>query len=236
MKKSVLFFALTLCFQSGFGQTALETEIVSSSLDTTSVIRLPSLQRLLDHIATASPRIRKAEALIAKTKHQLSRTKLNWLDAISFGVSSTYGSYGNDVLDQISLGVTGGLTVRLSLFDVFSRKSQKGIMQEELVVTESNRQVVEREERRILITLYREHHLSGEMVRIKSDAWSAAELHQKMAETEFTQGDIPVSELARVTEIAMKAEAEFEQSRAMYRTSRAVLENFVGTSLSTIGR
>ena len=63
---------------------------------------LPSLDVVLEQALGRSPSLQFQDALINKSEAQVSRTKLLLLDAVSAGVSTTVGSYGNSLIDQIA--------------------------------------------------------------------------------------------------------------------------------------
>jgi len=196
--------------------------------------QLPPLEAVLAHVLLHAPRLKMQDALIEKNHYTLARAKLDLLDGVTAGVSTTYGSYGNTVLDEISLGMTAGFSIRFSLFDLFSQRSRRGTFRKELEVSIHKRDEIREDVQRLIIALYNKVLLTQRLVGIKSEARRTTEVHLRMAEAEFAQGDIPVSELARVTEIASKARAEYETARYDYITAYAQLENLLGTRLNTL--
>lgn len=195
---------------------------------------LPPLDKVIRQALQFSPRLGYQKALVAQKSAELQRTRRGWMDGIIAGVSTTYGSYGNTVLDEINAGMTAGFTVRMSLFDLFGQKSKARIFQQSVNMASHKREEAAMEVKQVIISMYNRLELHRRMVRIKSSAYQAADVHRQMAESEFAQGDIPVSELARVAEIAEKTRAEYENARFEYVNAYAQLENMIGASLSTL--
>ncbi len=195
---------------------------------------LPPLDAVLRHMVAHSPRVKQQDALVEKGRAELNRSRLEWLDGFFGGVSSTYGSYGNATLDEISMGVQGTVSVRLSLFDLLGSRTRRAAFREELEVARQKREEVRTEEQRWVIDLYYRLDLMGRLVAVQAEARQAAGVHQQMAETEFSQAAIPVSELARVSEIAAKAHADYESARSAYLSLFAQLENALGVRLAEL--
>ena len=57
---------------------------------------------------------------------------------------------------------------------------------------------------------------------------------QQMAEAQFGTGDVPIAELARVTEIAAKARSDYETARSEYLNAYQKLESLVGMPLEEL--
>jgi outer membrane protein TolC len=195
---------------------------------------IPPLDQVLAVGLRHSPRVRSWEALERKTRHELERERKEWLDGISVGATTTYGSWGNDILNQTQTGTVVGLTVRWSLFDLFGRGDAVGVLREELVATEAKTFEVMEDERADLISLYTDLRLAERLVAVNGEAAQTTAAHREMANAEFTQGDIPVSELARVTEISTKAKALFETAVSEYMKRYKLLENRIGVSLESL--
>lgn len=224
---ALVFGLLTL----GAIPASAQTDPVPQPATTLQPDELPPLDRILAYAVAHSPRLKQQDALVEQNRQQVGRVRLEWLDGITAGVSSTYGSYGNAVLDEIAVGVQGTVGVRLSVLDMIGGKSRRNLFRQELEVARQKREEVRVEEQSVVIDLYHRLELAGRLVSVHSGALQAAQVHEQMAETEFAQADIPVSELARVTEIASKAQAEYETARSSYLSLYAQLENLLGVSL-----
>lgn len=207
---------------------------LQAQVDTTSTPPLPALERVIAQALEYAPRLQYQEALVNQKRYELQRTRRSWMDGLIAGVSTTYGSYGNELLDEINVGMTAGFTVRMSLFDLFGQKSKARVFGEAVAMARSKHEEAEMEVRQLVLAYYHRLDLHQRMVRIKSSAFQAADVHRQMAEAEFAQGDIPISELARVSEIAEKSRAEYENARYEYVNAYAQLENLIGAPLKTL--
>jgi outer membrane protein TolC len=192
------------------------------------------MERVLEASLRNSPRVRARRALERKTRRELNREEKGWLDGISIGAGTTYGSFGNDILDETQTGFNVGVTLRWSLFDLFGRNDVIGVLREEIVITEEKVLEVIEDERADIISLYSDLLLAERLVTVNGEAAQATAVHREMANSEFLQGDIPVSELARVTEISTKAKALFETALSGYMKRYRLLENRIGVPLGSL--
>lgn len=195
---------------------------------------LPPLDAVLGAVRAQSPTLRYADATVAKNEAQLDRTRRAWSDNIGVNVGASAGTYGNAIVDQLSLGTTVGVSVRVSLYDFMGRKHEARQAEAELEQSRQRRAEADEELDLVIIALYRKTELAYRLVGVRSGGMESARTHLTMAESEFVQGDIPVSELARVDQIAAESEAAYETARTDYLTAYAQLEVFCGTPLATL--
>lgn len=197
---------------------------------------IPELDAVLERAVEHSPRLQGQQALVRKNQQLLERAEKTWMDNVTFGAQALYGSYGNEVLNTTNLGLTTGVSIRLSLFDFTGRSNQIAAWEEEVAVARSQEDQVVLEERQYVIDLYSRLTLARRLVLIRSEAWQAACAHQGMADAQFNQGDIPIAELARVTEISAKAQSDYETARSDYIAAYKKLEVVTGSPLHSLVR
>jgi outer membrane protein TolC len=195
---------------------------------------IPELDAVIERAIEHSPRLRGKQALVRKNRQLLERAQKTWMDNVTFGAQAMYGSYGNEVLNTTNLGLTTGVSIRLSLFDFTGRGNQIAAWEEEVAVSRSQEDEAVLEERQYVIDLYSRLTLARRLVVVRSEAWQAACAHQAMADAQFIQGDIPIAELARVTEIAAKAQSDYETARSDYANAYRKLEVVTGTPLASL--
>jgi len=195
---------------------------------------IPNLQVVVERAIDNSPRLRSQQALVRKNRQLLDRAQKTWMDNVTVGAQALYGSYGNELLNTTNLGLTTGISIRLSLFDFIGRGNEIAAWEEEVAVSRAKEDEVVLEERQYVIDIYSRLTLARRLVVVRSEAWQATSTHQEMAEAQFRQGDVPIAELARVTEIASKARSDYETSRSQYLNAYKKLEVLVGAPLTSL--
>lgn len=228
--KSALVGVLGLLLQAG-APTAAEAQTTSN---TDSLVVLPSLEAVLAQSRAFAPHIEERRALLRKNEQLVDRASKTWLDGISFGVQSTAGTYGNTTVDQLNVGATASASVRFSLFDIFAQRDQKKIMRYELEISREMIRKAEVEEAGYVVGLY--HHVDEQQrqLAVRADSWRSAQIHREMAELEFTNGNISVAELARVSAIESKAHSDYLNATSAFRSAYRQLEVRIGAPLSSL--
>ncbi|MEM6335368.1 MAG: TolC family protein [Bacteroidota bacterium] len=199
----------------------------------TAVPELPTLDQVMHRVLAHAPRLQMQQALVEKNRDLVRTTGLEWLDAVEVNLGSTYGADGTVVpgalvVDPHRASLRAGVSLRVSLFDVFGRSSRRGAFEHELDVARHAHANAEMEVRREVVGRYEQLKLTRRLVEVRAEGWRAADLHRTMAETAFAQGDLPVSELARVTEIAARAHEAFETARTEYLIAFGQLNVMMG--------
>lgn len=210
---------------SGWAQTASATD---------SLRALPSLEAVIQQSLAFAPHIEQNKALLRKNEQLVDRASKTWLDGISLGVQSTAGTYGNTNVDQLNVGATAAASIRFSLFDIFAQRDQKKIMRYELEVSREMIRKSEVEETQYVVSLFHRVEDWQRQVAVKADAWRSSQVHREMAELEFTNGNITVAELARVSEIEAKSHSDYLSAVAEYRSWYRQLEVRIGAELSSL--
>ena len=85
-----------------------------------------------------------------------------------------------------------------------------------------------------VIRLYQDFKLSQKLVTISSKNKEASQINYVMAEKDFVQGQIPVSEISRLLDIANKSSQEFETNLNRFQTNYMQLEAYTNTNLLTL--
>ena len=228
--KSALVGVLGLLLQAGTPANA----VAQTASVTDSLIVLPPLEVVLAQSRAYAPHIEERRALLRKNEQLVDRASKIWLDGISVGVQTTAGTYGNDTIDQINVGATASASVRFSLFDLFAQRDQRKIMDFELDVSREMIRKAEVEEAEFIVGLYQRVEDWQRQIAIRAESWRSAQIHREMAEHEFTNGNISVAELARVSSIEASAHSTYISAVGEFRTTYRQLEIRIGTSLSSL--
>ncbi|MEM8600537.1 MAG: TolC family protein [Bacteroidota bacterium] len=195
---------------------------------------LPPLDVVLAAARSYSPRLRMEAAAVTQASANLRGSRALWLQGITVGASTNYGSTGNATLDEVTIGTQTTIGVRLSLYDLFGRRHDMRAQEARITQAREQEQMVEIEEDRFVTQLYHEVALAERLVGVRSEALQAARSHYAVAERAFSQGHLSVADLAQVTQTKASAEATYESASAEYRNAYAQLELVVGTSLRAL--
>ena len=229
--KLALTFLLAFSF-AGFSQNSLATNELT--------IALPPIEEVISWAKCHSPQVRMQEALIHKNEQSIDIQRKQWLDGI--GVDFQLGTGNQSLLVQQATGTVDAISnsnngyrasvnVRLSMFDIVGRKSSIKMAHFEKQIAVEKQAVVEEELSTFIITKYYAIQTAQSLLKIKSEAKQATLLNRQMAEKEFNEGNIAVSEISRIIEISAKAASEYEVAKQYLYENIRVLENLTGKKL-----
>lgn len=198
---------------------------------TTKGIALPPLDTLYAWADQYNPTIQFHNAVIKRSEEDAKRVSKQWLDAIKFSGNLRVGSYGNTTINQVETGYTYGPSVSFSLYEILSHPNQLKVFKEEHRAAEFKREEAKLDLHKYVRQIYNNIILQQTLLRIKSEALNTSYMHLKMAEKEFNEGAITLSELSRVNEIYTKSEIEFEMNISELRNDVMELEQVVGVPI-----
>lgn len=171
-------------------------------------------------------------------------TKQKILDAVSFGGSYTYGNLSSVALaDPLnsnqfntfsSSRYSTGVLLALPLGQIVGRGNQ--IRKEELNLrhTEAVRQDREDQIRQQLISLYQNVLLARKLLTIQQDAYVTVQTRYDLAERQFRQGQMLLADYSQAATTLTAAAVAQEAARNQYNTSFMLLEEVVGTKISSL--
>jgi outer membrane protein TolC len=181
-----------------------------------------------------APKLAVQEAIVARSRHEVERTRKRWMEGVTAGVSSSYGSFGNSVVDAVEIGQRLEVGIKVSLFDLLGRDASVGVFRERLEAAKQQRRVLAEAVRKQVIERYYAAKQAREMTVVQSRGYTSTQTHLQMAEASFQQGTLSVDKLSRVTEVAANAEARFREARLRYKKACDQLERLIGTSLGEL--
>jgi len=213
-----------------------------------SVASLPPLQKVLDYAAINSPIVKEQEAMSEHFGETEKITHKLWMDKVFMDLGAQRANNGavlnvnnnvsesefNSLSFQNLNSLRLGVAVRLSLYDGFARKNLIKQAQFRKIASEQHTQYLKQEVKFRIIDAYKDAQLSYKLLSIKADKKYALFIQKEMAEKEFQQSQIHISELSRVTELSSNAYAEFEQASNNYEKLYLQLEILIGTPLSSL--
>lgn len=237
IKYSFLFFISVVCNLPVLAQQA-------DSLEYQNPYTIPPLEELIQAALEYSPLLQEQKAIIGREKQNLEIVRKKWMDKVftdvGYGYSNNYAATSvaaNNSRDFESISTIAGdnyragITVRIGMFDVFARKNLKKKEMYQIQAAQHRKTTIQNEIRLKTILFYKELQLSQRILKIKSDKKQALSLQKQMAEKEFLQGELHISELGRITELSSNAMTDFEKAITAYEKAYITLENHVGTRL-----
>jgi outer membrane protein TolC len=207
---------------------------------------LPPLATIIDSALVHSPILAMYDSELEISKMELERKKNQWTDYLFSTSEIRYGSTDNVVFSQdqstysntINAVVTTrysiGLGLRISAFDMIDRKRKIIIANEENKIAQSRRDDMVRQITKEVTLLYNSVILNQRILTIKSETQQAKLIHFNMAEKQFLEGEIPVSEYAQIIEMIAKSSSEFETAKMDFTNAYFLLETAVGLNLQDI--
>lgn len=189
-------------------------------------------------IVVAEKEIMHQEAII---------TQKGLLSSVSLISGYNYGTAGNIALTESNVNnpvnsfttakssrYTVGVNFSLPLDRLMTRGNQMQKKQLEHKQTELTQKIKEKDIAREVTDLYEELLLTNRILLLSNEALNSLQLHRKMAENEFQEGEIPVSELVRVSEMYTKAAISNEEVKSKFKSAYQHLEQRVGVKLSEL--
>lgn len=239
---NILFFVSCSLFTKA--QDSLE--VIQLNREEILAFNLPHVDTLVNNAIKYSPLVKFYGSNSAVAKAELDVQRKDWAYRIysdagyyyanNYSVLTTAAEGGG--FESVSLGrgdvYRGGVTIRVSLFDLIGRKHLVQRAKKEYEATQYQIDDAEMEVRLQVRQLYTELKLTHKLIAIKSNTFNTLQTQLQMAEKQFKQGEIEIAELATVTEITARSQMAFEDAKAEYEKLYIKMEIIVGKSLATL--
>lgn len=240
MKNGILSLLFTIFIQLWSNGQTVAPKISSPGL--------PPLEKVLQCAEANAHLVKEQEALSQHYAQGVTVAQKLWMDKVfmDMGVqrsnngalltvnNSVSASEFNSLSFQNMNSFRVGLTVRLSLYDGMARKNlvQQAYLRQK--ASEEHALFLKQDTKFRITDLYKDAQLAYKLLTIKAEKKYALFMQKEMAEKEFQQGQLHISELGRITELTSNAFAEFEQASSTYEKLYYQLEIMLGVSLKDI--
>lgn len=225
-------FSATLSFAQ-----SMSTE---DAMDNSYQLLIPTLEVLIDSALANNGMLGYRVDEIEVKKANLKMKKRYWTRNFGIQGDTRYGTF-----DNFSSNVSGPTTVQLSsttiqtnfgiglylkipVFDVYNRKSDIKQAKAELSQARNLVKFQEDEIKETVIRYYEDLILKQRLLRIRAVNLSDAKVNLEMAQKEYTNGQIPLYEYIRISDITSGIETEFEKTKSALMTAKKLLENLTG--------
>jgi outer membrane protein TolC len=209
---------------------------------------LPAIEKVLDYVEANSHAIKEQDALSLHYRQSVKIAEKEWMEKVGLDIGLQRSNNGallnvnnsvsteefNSVSFQNLNSFRFGVTVRLTMFDFIARRNLVKQAQYRLLASEEHSKLLHQDVKFRITELYKDAQLAYKLLSIKADKKYALYLQREMAEKEFQQGQLHISELGRITELTSNAYAEFEEVTSTYEKLYYQLEIMLGISLKDL--
>ena len=235
---SLLLISILLTIKSsGFAQQGQAFDISKDNIE----LMLPPLETIIDSAIAKNPYVKFRDLQIVVNSKKLKSDRADWTRDIGFQTDVRFGTFNNfasnvvegqnpalssTINSQTNYGIGG--YIRIPFYDFINRKNQIKQSKAEIEQAKSYSLVQRDELRQSVIRQYNELIIKQRILRIKTKYVETSRIHMEMVEKSFINGTITLTEYSSLTEIASRAEADFETSKMEFRTAYMILEEIVG--------
>ena len=213
---------------------------VDTKTDASYELLIPRLEVLIDSALANNGMLGYRVDEIEVKKANLKMKKRYWTRNFGIQGDTRYGTFDNfssnvsgpntvqlsSTTIQTNFGI--GLYLKIPVFDVYNRKSDIKQAKAELSQARNLVKFQEDEIKETVIRYYEDLILKQRLLRIRAINLSDAKVNLEMAQKEYTNGQIPLYEYIRISDITSGIETEFEKTKSALMTSKKLLENLTG--------
>lgn len=222
-------------------QTPAFDSLLKKALETDEL-----LPYLIDSAAKYSPALKRMQNNVDAMKENLSISKNQIFSGVNANSSFNYGTNFAAITSQNNVTAgsnftnaqTGfynvGLGIQVPLTQIINRKHILKAGASQVEMAKSEKEVVMYELKQDVIRMYHQFKLAHKLLGISSKNNQSAQINYAMMEKDFIQGQVTVSQLAVVTEMANKSAVEFETTSNNFQSMYMQLETLTHTNLLTL--
>lgn len=248
IKKQSIFLLIILSI--GFIINAQDTDTLEQDIDYSYINpieegienHLPPLQTLIDSAISNSPLLKYKNSAEVISALNTKSVRKEWSKYIGVISDVKYGLFDNLVLGQdddgnVNTGLvsttqqtrySAGIYLKLPLQELIDRKNNIKMAEEEERMAEYEYQQEKKELRKLVIQQYNDLLLYQKLLKVKNDFVQDVLLQKQMAEEQFKDNEIEISELTRLSSMHSKALSEYESAKADFNNAYMMLQEIVG--------
>jgi outer membrane protein TolC len=188
------------------------------------------------------PQVKEQEETRKALEYQAEQARRQWQQNIVGNASYFQGTQyqvstipnDNTQTAIFGNGLRYGVSVNVPLFEFSGRKSRIRAFQHQAAASTYRKEEIELELSRQVIFEYTRLVTAQRMLKIEARGRDQTAMHLSNAELEFKSGDISISEYARISDVAKKAELDFEIARRDFFTAYYQFEQLVGEKMENL--
>lgn len=193
---------------------------------------LPPLTLLIDSAIANSPEVQQAEAFIKIREFETAQARKAFWSTVTVGGQFNYGSFGNLLIDEVSIGQQAVFTIQMPLSTWIGRSDRIGEKEGYIESEKARREAASRQVQENVIAAYNQLLLLRRQLEIVGDAKETGQLVKEMAELKFTEGELEVDQLGITTDFWARQGTQYEALRAQFSNTYYALERMVGVPFS----
>jgi len=245
-KKYLVVISILWTLFFNFSETRAQVTAVDATL--TRVLATDELLPLLiDAAIKNSPQIKRHTNNMKVAESNLKVSKNVIFNGITVGGNYHYGTNYSAVTDQTSYENTlnrltmvqsgfyslgGGLSIPLT--SILNRKHFIRANRAQIEMVENDKDISALSIKQDVIGLYQAFKLSHKLLALNAANRQAFQVNYNLAEKEFLQGQLSVSEVSRMLDMFNKSKMEYETSLNTFQTNLIQLETFTGVTLTSL--
>lgn len=213
------------------------------------ILKLPSLQTLIDSAVANSPKVRYQDATIGIFKLNVEIAKIDYLRNFVLQAGWGMANYYNYSLNETSSSAPTeflsnrdesryniGAYINFPIIDFFDQKSTVKRTKLEMEQAYHLRDERIMEIRQTVITLYEQVVLRQKTLKIMNENQQTTTLQVKMGEFEFLSGKISISDWSRLIDINSRGQYNFEEEISRFKIAYLLLEDIVGMKFNLLNQ
>ena len=224
----------------GVGQTARHYSIEKDDISTL----IPPLAVLIDSAIAHNPGLKSKDLSVMVNRYALQAfiNSLSKNHSVSADVRyGTFTNYATDALTNLAVSTNKsefrygiGGTVKFMIADVLDRKNQIRMAKTEIDIARSDYEEKQIELRKIVIQQYNDLILRQRLMKLAAKNLETVKINMQMAEKEFLNGVIPLTEYTNISAGVANTEAGFENARMDFLNAYMILEEIVGMKFNIV--
>ena len=207
--------------------------------------RLPPLEVLIDSAIVHDHQVNFRNKQISVNTYKLRADQKQWMRDIGFQADYRYGTFDNfstntaEGQSPATFSTTRseskygfGAYLKFPLFDVVNRTNQVNMSKTEIAQARDMFEMQVAELRQKVIRQYNDLVLKQRILQVKTKYLETSRMNQLMAEKEFINGVVNISEYTRISSICSQTESDYESAKMDFKTAYMILEEIVGIKLN----
>ncbi len=222
------------------GVFGLNNSLAQNTTVADTDFKLPPLEAIILMAEEHSPLLKQQDEQIKRADQQLAVQKKQWMTGLS--LSGNYSAGNQSLLVQQATGELEAFSnfnngYRLAVGAIFSinslltQGSITKIAKHDKKAAIEARNISLDELKANVIAKYYAVIASQEVLKISIDVKTASQVNKKMAEKEFSEGQISVADMAKVIEATAGAALSYENAKQNFYMNVRLLEVLIGKRL-----
>lgn len=209
-----------------------------------SQINIPPLNDIIDSVLKNNAMLKFRKQGIGVKESTLESEKIYWTRNLGIQAETRYGTLnsfstsadGNSTAAFATIATqfnySAGVYLKFPVFDFLNRKKQITLARLEVEQAMSMEQSLKDEIRQAVIKLYHDLLLKQRILKIRSESLGSGRVNMQMAEKEFRNGVIQVTEYSRISGITSNLEVDYEFAKSEFLIAKSILEDMAGFKFS----